>query len=293
MRQIGTLPDRQAAERLQDYLIANRMPCSLDESDAGYGLWIHDDDHIPTAKTALEHFQQHPDDERYRSARAQADALLRTQAADRKAARKNQVRMSQRWDNGGAGAMPLTIGIALICLFVFVETNLMHDEQGLSELLFFSKDGTWRAILQDNEWWRLISPSILHFGIMHIAFNLIGWYQLAGMIELRKGSGYLFMLTILTALATDLLQFQFGGVWFGGMSGVVYGLFAYVWVKGKLDPGDGMGIHPSAAVNYLIFYVLCWFNVFGRVANFGHFGGLLMGIMIGVISASARNWRRR
>ena len=292
MRQIGTFPDRSAAERLQDHLIANRMPCSLDESDAGYGIWIHDDDHLPAAKTALEHFQQHPDDERYRTARAKADALLREQAADRKAARKNTVRMATRWDRGGAGETPLTFGIIIICLFVFVETWMMSDEHGLVEQLMFSKDGTWNAILRENEWWRLVSPSILHFTIFHIAFNMIGWYQLAGWIEQRKGTAYLFMLMIATALSTDLLQFWSGGWSFGGMSGVVYGLFAYVWVKGKLDPGDGFSIHPSIATNYLIFYLLCWINVFGNVANFGHFGGLLAGITIGALSAMARNRRR-
>ncbi len=291
MRQIGTIADRRAAERLQDYLIAKRIPCSLDESDAGYGLWIHDDDHIPAAKTILEHFQQHPDDERYRSARAQADALLRAQAADRKAARRNTVQMSRRWDRGGAGEMPLTLGIMLICLFVFVETEFMGDQQGFRDLLLMSKDGTWKAILREHEWWRILSPSILHFGIMHILFNMIGWWQLAGFIEHRKGTGYLFMLTILTALATNWLQFQYSNPWFGGMSGVVYGLFAYVWVKGKLDPGDGMGIVPSAAVNYLVFYVLCWLGVFGGIANFGHTGGLLMGVICGSLSALFRNRR--
>lgn len=292
MRQIGTLPDRAAAEQLQDFLIAQRMPCSLDESDAGYGLWIHDDDHLDAAKTVLEHFRQHPEDDRYRNARTQADALLREKAAARKAARKNTVRMSQRWDSGGSGALPLTLGMMLICLFVFVETNLRGDESGFQELLMFSRDGSWKAIVQDGEWWRLVSPSILHFGIFHVAFNLIGWYQLAGTIELRKGTTYLFALMISTALATDILQFLSGGWRFGGMSGIVYGLFAYVWVKGKLDPGDGFGIHPTVATNYLLFYVLCWFNVFGRVANFGHFGGLLMGVIFATVSAMVRNRRR-
>jgi GlpG protein len=61
--------------------------------------------------------------------------------------------------------------------------------------------------------------------------------------------------------------------------------------KGKLDPGDGMGVPPSTAVNALVFFLLCWIGVFGNVANFGHAGGLLMGITIGAISAMLRRQR--
>lgn len=292
MRQIGTIAELRAAQRLQDYLIAQGTTCSLDESDAGYGVWIHDDDYVPAAKVVLEHFLAHPDDERYLTARAKADALLREQAAQRKAARQNTVAMSRRWEQRGGGDLPLTVGMVLVCLMVFVDTEFMADERGFRELFFFSKDGTWNAILKDNEWWRLLSPSILHFGPMHILFNMIGWWQLAGMIEQRKGTLYLLLLMLSTALTTDVLQFSCASPWFGGMSGVVYGLFAYAWVKGKLDPGDGIGVNPAAAVNYLVFYLLCWIGAFGRVANYGHAGGLLMGITVGCLSAWWRNRRR-
>lgn len=292
MRQIGTIAELRAAQRLQDYLIAQGTTCSLDESDAGYGVWIHDDDQIPAAKATLEHFLTHPDDERYLTARAKADALLREQAAQRKAARQNTVAMSRRWEQRGAGDLPFTFGIILICLVVFVDTFFMANEGGFIELLLFSKDTTWNAIFRDHEYWRLVSPSVLHGGILHILFNLLGWYQLGGMVEQRKGTTYLFVLTLLTALATDLLQFAFVKEPFAGLSGVVFGLFGYVWMKGKLDPDDGMGVPPSTVINALVFYLLCWIGAFGRIANYGHAGGLLMGITIGCLSAWWRNRRR-
>lgn len=292
MRQIGTIADLRAAQRLQDYLIAEGTVCSLDESEAGYGVWVHDDDHIPQAKAALEHFLAHPDDERYLTARAKADALLRAQAAERKAARKNTVAMSGRWDRNVTGEIPLTFGVILICLVVFVDTYFMENEGGFWQLLLISKDGTWKAIVQEYELWRLISPSVLHGGPVHILLNLLGWYQLGGMVEQRKGTAYLLMLTLLTALAADLLQFTLVSGPFVGLSGVVFGIFGYVWVKGKLDPGDGMGVPPSTVINALVFYLLCWIGAFGNIANYAHTGGLLMGITIGCLSAWWRNRRR-
>lgn len=291
MRQIGTIADFEAAQRLQDYLIAEGAACSLDEADDGYGVWIHDDDRIPAAKAALEHFLAHPNDERYLTARTRADTRLKEQAAQRKAARRNTVSMSRRWDSGGAREIPLTFGIILICLFVFVETYLMGDEAGFYPLLLFSTDGTWKAILEDHQYWRLLSPSIMHGNVFHILFNLLGWYQLAGMVEQRKGSGYLLILTVMTALSTDILQFTFVKRPFLGLSGVVFGIFGYAWMKGKLDPADGIGVPPSTVVNALVFYLLCWIGAFGNIANFGHMGGLLMGVTIGCLSAWWRNRR--
>ncbi len=302
MRQIGLIPAVEEAERFQDYLIAQGIKCSLDVEETGYAVWVHNDDQLAAAKTALAEFLANPQDERYRDARKQADALLREQAAQRKAARRNMVAMSQHWSRPASAAAPLTVGLLLICVLVFAQTEYVEPsmarqrvefgdvEDGLAGRLMISTDGTWRAILEDREWWRLLTPSILHFGIMHIVFNMMWWWRLGGMIELRKGTPAFLGLVIVTALATDLLQFQFAGWRFGGMSGVVYGLIGYAFVKGKLDPSDGIDLDRQSAAMALFFYVICWTGALGPIANFGHAGGLLAGITCGCLSAA---WRYR
>lgn len=290
MRQIGTIAELSAAERFQDYLIATGTACSLDVADGGYAIWIHDDDRVPTAKLELQQFLSRPDDERYRKARQQADAVLREKAAKRKAARSNIVRMSHNWHQS-TGPGPVTVGVVMACVVVFAETFFLHDERGLRSLFFFSIDGTANAILQDGEWWRLLTPSLLHFSPMHIVFNLLMWWQYGGLIEARKGSGTFLFLTLATALATDVLQFAFGSWRFGGMSGVNYGLVGYVFVKGKLDPNDGLGMSRDQAAYAFLFFVICWFSP--MVANFGHLGGLVMGVTLGCLSAGWRHWQRQ
>ena len=303
MRQIGLIPAVEDAERFQDFLIAQGIKCSFDVEATGYAVWVHDDDQIPAAKSALAEFQANPQDARFREARKQADALLREQAALRKAARRQMVSMSQHWSRPASAAAPLTVGLLMICVVVFAQTEFVEPsmerqrsefgarEDGLAERLMISTDGTWRAIFQDHEWWRLLTPSILHFGIMHIVFNLMWWWRLGGMIEQRKGTPAFFGLVLATALATDLLQFQFSSWRFGGMSGIVYGLIGYAFVKGKLDPADGIDLDRRSAALALFFYVICWTGALGPIANFGHAGGLLAGITCGSLSAVWRRWR--
>ena len=50
---------------------------------------------------------------------------------------------------------------------------------------------------------------------------------------------------------------------FGGMSGVVYGLFGYVWVKTRLDPADGFRLDPMVAMIMFGFFIICFTGMFG------------------------------
>jgi GlpG protein len=71
------------------------------------------------------------------------------------------------------------------------------------------------------------------------------------------------------------------------MSGVVYGLLGYGWLWSWLRPDRQLQI-PSALLYFSLFMlVMGLFGVVdllgaGRVANAAHFGGLLMGCVIGL-----------
>src|SRR5699024_12706568 len=78
--------------------------------------------------------------------------------------------------------------------------------------------------------WRLISPMLLHFSVMHLVFNLLFWMELGGVIERFQSSQQLLFVTIITALVSSVAQFFATGANFGGLSGVVYGLLGYLWL---------------------------------------------------------------
>jgi GlpG protein len=79
----------------------------------------------------------------------------------------------------------------------------------------------------------------------------------------------------------------------GGMSGVIFGLGGYVWIKCKLDPADGFRLDPTIALIMFAFFLLGFtgiFDAYGTIANFCHAGGLIVGIAWGY--ASAYKWNR-
>jgi GlpG protein len=70
---------------------------------------------------------------------------------------------------------------------------------------------------------------------------------------------------------------------FGGMSGVVYGLFGYVWMKVQFDPRSGFVLDPVTVVVMIGWLFLCMTGYLGNIANAAHVAGLLAGMAFGYL----------
>ena len=83
---------------------------------------------------------------------------------------------------------------------------------------------------------------------------------------------------------------------FGGMSGVLYGLFGYAWMKTRFAPELGVTLSPQTVTTLLVWFVLCLSPflqaVIGPVANVAHAVGLLVGVAAGVAPHLPRLLRR-
>ena len=71
---------------------------------------------------------------------------------------------------------------------------------------------------------------------------------------------------------------------------MVYGLFGYVFIKSRLDPGDGFYMDPINVYLLFGFFVACWLGFFGNIANMAHTAGLVVGLAWGY--GSALRWNR-
>lgn len=139
-------------------------------------------------------------------------------------------------------------------------------------------------VLYEHQWWRLITPVFLHFSIFHLVFNLLWTWEFGRLIEWRNGPVMLIFLTILIGVASNLVQFLDAGPLFGGLSGVVYGLFGYLWIRGKYGRRFGVSLNPAIVNLMLGWFVICWSGVLGlfgiSVANSAHTAGLVSGAAV-------------
>jgi len=184
----------------------------------------------------------------------------------------------------------LTATLIAASAVIALLSNLGHNYQVL-QILFISEYRSGLPEILGGQVWRLITPIIIHFGILHFIFNMMWLYDLGSAVEQRQGIGRMATLVLITAALSNLAQFVWGGPNFGGMSGVVYGLLAYVWVQGIYNPRAGIGLHQQIVIWMLAWFVICWLGLVGNVANMAHTVGLICGAGLGLIF-SPQFWRR-
>ncbi|MEX3777033.1 rhomboid family intramembrane serine protease [Pseudomonas sp. MYb118] len=143
--------------------------------------------------------------------------------------------------------------------------------------------------LEAGQWWRLVTPMLIHFGFLHLAMNGMWYWELGRRIESRQGSINLIGLTLLFALVSNYAQFVFSGpTLFGGLSGVLYGLLGHCWIFQLLSPNRAYRLPKGVLVMMLVWLLLCLSGLvsligFGEIANAAHVGGLLVGCLTGLL----------
>ena len=156
----------------------------------------------------------------------------------------------------------------------------------------------WLASLEAGQWWRLVSPMLFHFGILHLAMNALWYWELGRRIEFRQGGFALLGLTLLFGLLSNFAQFWFGGPsLFGGLSGVLYGLLGYCWIFQLLAPTPAYQLPRGVLAMMLIWLLVCLSGVIdtlglGAIANAAHVGGLVAGCAAGLIGGALARLRR-
>jgi GlpG protein len=263
------------------------------DRDGTWAVWIHSEEELERAKGMLADFREHPADPKFQDA-APAARKLREQKEKELAAQEKRLKdrryLFRPLTGYSAGPVTLVLIFAsilgyllwfenspfLLKLLISERVEYFSGLQRLTEGLFEVKHG---------EIWRLITPIFIHFGLMHIFFNMLWLLDLGSMIEARQSSWMLAILVLAIAVVSNVAQYAVGVTGFGGMSGVVYGLLGYVWIRGKFDPGSGLFVHPTNVTLMIIWFFICYTGQMGDIANTAHAAGLLMGMAWGYLSS--------
>ena len=303
MREIGTIPDEKDARRFADYLLTLDITSRIDPKPDGCSVWVHREERVAEGRRELESFLRAPNAEQYQGIEQSARALRQQAEREERRHVKNSVDLRDRLDYRPSRRFPLTIVLIATSVAVGAASNLgskltpirrltlptfrlvaapQFDEKGeqISPGVI-RRDGL--VFVRRGEVWRLVTPIFIHFGPLHLLFNMMWMYDLGGMIEMRKGTARFGALVLVSAVASNLGQYAWSspGTTFGGLSGVNYALLGYAWMKGHYDPDEGIGLRVSTVQFMLLWLVLCMTGVMGPIANAAHVVGLLVGMLIG------------
>ena len=295
MRIIGYLDSASDARRFGDYLAVQGIANQVErEPDGRWAVWVHSEDLLGKAAEALARFRENPADRLYLAApveaqtqrveEAKAEGRTRTRYVDARV----RLGVAVRFRPG-----PLSLALIAGCIAMAVWSGLGTRHQVLNQLYITSvkvADGTveWDPSLpeiREGEIWRLFTSMFIHFGLMHLVFNLFWLNDLGSMIERRQSVLVLALLVLVSSAATNLAQYAASGPLSGGMSGVVYCLFGYVWLRGRFDPGSGLYASQPTVIIMLAWFVLCLTGLMGPIGNASHAAGLAIGTAWGLVSS--------
>ncbi len=198
---------------------------------------------------------------------------------------------------GQLAASPLTAAMLALTLLVALLTWGGENLATVRWLSFtdFRVDGAYLQLsyfsssMESGQWWRLITPMLLHFGLLHLAMNSLWYWELGRRIEARQGAWMLVGLTLTFSLVANIAQYAVGGPsLFGGLSGVLYGLLGHCWLFQRLAPTPAYKLPKGVLVMMLAWLLICMTGIFellqfGAIANAAHVGGLVAGCITGIV----------
>ncbi len=223
-----------------------------------------------------------------------------------KAARPD-VKTRARYWNARQPAM-ITLGLIAVNVLVFVYTTVLDPrslggrqvtlgqlqlglfEDALRNVTFpvgLANGDTY--VVDGPDWYRLVTAGFVHFGIIHVGFNMYLLYQLGQMLEPAIGRVrfvLVYLASLLGGSAVSLL-IDGGGV-AGGASGAVFGLMGVAAVGYWLR-----GVNPlSTQIGSLLMMNLFITFIFPGISIGGHIGGLVAGALCGAAVVAPAHRRR-
>jgi membrane associated rhomboid family serine protease len=187
----------------------------------------------------------------------------------------------------GRTGLPIPLTYLIIGLTVIVSmTAMTPDGVGLLNLLWLDKAG-----VAAGEWWRLLSVTLVHGGLLHLAMNMYALFLVGPLVERIYGWRLFALMYVLCAIAGSVGSYLLGDPTAPsvGASGAIFGLFGVLLAATRIhDPVlDRQGRALVGQIGGLIVLnLVIGFGAVGvgiNIDNNAHVGGLLAGLWLGFV----------
>lgn len=173
-------------------------------------------------------------------------------------------------------------------LAVFIWVSVMTHSLVNPDLAFMLQAGAnYPPLTTTGEWWRILTAMFLHFGVVHLLFNMWILRDIGTFVERLVGN---------TGFAVGYVLSGFGGgvcsaifleaTVSAGASGAVFGVYGMllgflIWHRGAI-PKSELRAHRGNAIAFLLFNLVLGFSV-PWIDMAAHLGGFATGFVCGLI----------
>jgi rhomboid protease GluP len=179
-----------------------------------------------------------------------------------------------------ATSVILILNLLVFCVMIFNGVHILSPNG--YELLEFGANR--RTETMDGQWWRLITNTFLHGGIMHLILNIGGLVIAGSFVEPILGRSRYFVIYLISGILGSLASI----LWYEntvsvGASGAIFGLYGSIlglMITNAFPAEERRGL--------LIFFggyigINLIYGLTGGIDNAAHIGGLITGLILGPV----------
>lgn len=201
---------------------------------------------------------------------------LAKETGDPRAAGRHFARSRQ----GGMPQASMTRAILAVTIAFGLSSLLFAQGQTWTDWLALTKSG-----VAAGELWRLLTVTLVHAGIIHLAFNMYALYVIGPTVEALYGPWRFLFLYLACGAAASTASYVFSAAEVSvGASGAIFGMFGVLLVADRVHKPaltrHARGLTTQIGVLIAI-NVVIGFSLPG-IDNAAHIGGLLAGCWLGL-----------
>lgn len=175
-----------------------------------------------------------------------------------------------------SGKPLFTYVFMILQVAMFLVLEMKGGSTNTATLLQFG--AKFNPLILEGEWWRFLTPILLHIGFLHLITNTLSLYYLGTIVERIFGRMRFLVIYLLSGVSGSVASFLFSPSLSAGASGAIFGCFGALLYFGCIQPKlflrtMGINIFVIIAINLAF-----GFTVPG-IDNAGHIGGLVGGYL--------------
>jgi rhomboid protease GluP len=192
---------------------------------------------------------------------------------------------------------PTIVLIALNTLVYLIMAYEGHSFLNFDSDLLQSWGANSGALTCGGQWWRLLTSTFEHGGLMHIALNMWCLYSLGWLAELLFGRSRFTLLYLMCGIGGSLASICWRGNGLSvGASGAIFGIAGALIPAMLLSSNQKLRVAlrgQLASIGLFVFYNLAYGATSSGTDNAAHVGGLLTGLVLGAAFPTGLNIQER
>jgi len=176
------------------------------------------------------------------------------------------------------------VNVIVFLISVYLSKDIIDINPNVLDYLG-AKDN---ALISNGEYYRLLTSTFLHSGIIHITMNMYSLFAIGPLVEKYYGRFRYILIYILSGIFASLTSFIFSPYMSVGASGAIFGVLGATLVMAyKLRERIGKSFLKNVMIVVVVNLIFS-FSI-PNIDVYAHLGGLVSGVILSGIMYRERN----